>query len=520
MRPYCSRPATRGIALFALLSLGGYQASAQEGAASAAVSAPPPTPPQEQPEVLSRGPVHEAFAEPVTVQLQAGLVVPVKPPPNIQEVPPPDRPQGQQYVWIPGYWGWDADKRGFIWVSACWRVAPPNMSWVPGYWSQVTEGWEWVPGFWAPAAARDIEYLPTPPPDDNVEPPGPAPSADMIWVRPCQYWSHGKYILRPGYWLAAQQDWVWVPSHYVMTPRGCVFAEGHWDYPLERRGVLFAPVSIPASVYSQPDYTYSPSIVIDDDLLQDCLFAYPRYCHYFFGDYYDDAYLSFGIYPWFECRRYGTWYDPTFENDCWRHRRNEPRWEEHERERYEHRRADASLRPSRTFREQEARLSALPLAQRGALQVAQPLASVAASRKSPIKFEQISTEARQAISKQATAVHSYRDERTRWESVSTSPRRAQTSEPRTATAAPQIERQPTVQPGREYRSTGNAPVVQREPTFVAPRQMDMRQSERVQIPSSPVVGRSSGSGGYRSSPAPSRSSSGYRDGGGADGHRR
>ena len=44
---------------------------------------PAPAPAQEQPEVLSRGPVHEAFAEPVNLQLQAGLVAPERPPPNI-----------------------------------------------------------------------------------------------------------------------------------------------------------------------------------------------------------------------------------------------------------------------------------------------------------------------------------------------------------------------------------------------------------------------------------------------------
>ena len=31
---------------------------------------PPPTPAQEQPEVLTRGPVHEAFAEPVDLNTQ------------------------------------------------------------------------------------------------------------------------------------------------------------------------------------------------------------------------------------------------------------------------------------------------------------------------------------------------------------------------------------------------------------------------------------------------------------------
>ncbi len=43
---------------------------------------PPPVPSQEQPEVLTSRPVHEAFAEPVTLQAQAGLVVPNQPPAN------------------------------------------------------------------------------------------------------------------------------------------------------------------------------------------------------------------------------------------------------------------------------------------------------------------------------------------------------------------------------------------------------------------------------------------------------
>ena len=124
---------------------------------------PPPTPAQEQPEVLTRGPVHEAFAEPVNLQVQAGLVAPQQPPANIEEMPPAERPEGAQFVWVPGYWSWDGDRNAYIWVSACWRAAPPNMDWVPGYWAQVPEGWEWVAGFWAPASAQRIEYLPAPP---------------------------------------------------------------------------------------------------------------------------------------------------------------------------------------------------------------------------------------------------------------------------------------------------------------------------------------------------------------------
>ena len=168
---------------------------------------PPPVPAQEQPEVLSRGPVHEAFAEPVDMQLQEGLTAPTQPPPNIEEVPPAERPAGDHFVWVPGYWSWDADRNNYIWVSACWRAVPPNMAWVPGYWSQVANGWEWVAGFWTPAGVEEIEYLPAPPANDAVEAPGAPPIVDNTWVPPCWYWSDGQYIQRPGYWLAAQPGW-------------------------------------------------------------------------------------------------------------------------------------------------------------------------------------------------------------------------------------------------------------------------------------------------------------------------
>ena len=177
-----------------------------------------------------------------------------------------------------------------------------------------------------------------------------------------------------------------MPSHYVWTPRGYVFAEGHWDYSLERRGVLFAPVYFPRSVYERAGFSYSPSIVIDIGMLQVSLFTYPRYSHYYFGDYYDDAYLRIGIYPRFESERSHTWYDPIYEYDRWQNRRTEPRWEEHERHEYDLRRADKDLRPARTYREMETRLAKLPEPQRRDLQMARPLTAVVAAKATPLKL--------------------------------------------------------------------------------------------------------------------------------------
>jgi hypothetical protein len=463
----------------------------------------PPTPVQEQPEVLNRGPVHEAFAEPVDLQVQEGLVAPTQPPPNIVENPPAERPAGNQFVWVSGYWGWDGERNSYIWVSGCWRAAPPNRYWVPGYWTHVPEGWQWVPGFWTPVTdVQQIEYLPAPPALDNVQPLVPSLSTDNIWVPPCWYWYHGQYVLRSGYWLAAQADWVWAPSHYVWTPRGYVFVEGHWDYSLGRRGVLFAPVYLPRPVYERPGFSLSLGVVVDTGTLQFSMFTCPRYSHYYFGDYYDDAYVGIGIYPWFECERLHTWYDPIYEHDRWSHRRIEPGWDEHQRNEYALRRADRNLRPPKMYNEVKSRQTALPVSQRRNIQMAEPLSTVAADKKNPMKFEQLKTGARQKLSMQATDLHKYSEERNRWESASAGPKTVQPPLEHKGPVTPPTEHRESVTPSTERKEPATSSAA-REPTFVPPREVHLTQPEQVKIPSSPVVGRRGGLGIFEKGP-PSR----------------
>jgi|GEM_PF-592390 len=371
----------------------------------------------DQPEVLTRGAVHEAFAEPVNFQVEAGLIVQSQPPEFIQEVPPIQRPVGGNYVWIPGYWAWEPDRNNYIWTSACWRIAPPNCSWVPGYWIQVSGGWQWVAGFWTAGDIRDIQYLPPPPSYIYQGPPGPPPSPDNIWVPPVPYWQTDHYTVRPGYWLPANPDWIWIPSSYIWTPRGYVFIEGRWDYPLEHRGVLFAPVYFPPSIYGRRGYSYTPSIVVDIGLLRVNLFTYPRYCHYYFGDYYDASYISIGIFPRYEFEHRHSWYDPIYTHERWRHR-DDRRWEENYRRDYERRRSDRDLRPPRTYREIESRRAdtRLPQEQRRNFQIAQPLTAVASSREAPVRFQQIDNTEQQNIAKRSGSVQSFTQDRSKYES--------------------------------------------------------------------------------------------------------
>ncbi len=97
-------------------------------------------------EVLTRGPVHEAFAAIVTFDPEPGLVAPRIPPALIEELPPALKPEGNNVEWVPGYWAWDDERDDFLWISGVWRALPPGHEWVPGYWSPSGPGAQWTPG--------------------------------------------------------------------------------------------------------------------------------------------------------------------------------------------------------------------------------------------------------------------------------------------------------------------------------------------------------------------------------------
>lgn len=236
-------------------------------------------------EVLARGPVHEAFAGTATSDPAAGLVVRKQPPQAIEELPPDQRPEGDNVTWIPGYWAWDDERSDFLWVSGVWRNLPPGRQWVPGYWDQSDADYRWISGYWADAQMNEIEYLPEPPATVEVGPSTAAPSPDQTWVPGSWVWQADHYAWRPGFWAASQPNWLWTPAHYVSTPRGYVFVEGYWDYPVARRGTLFAPVYFPSATYARRGFSYSPTNVINSGTFIDNWFVRPQYQHSYFGDY-------------------------------------------------------------------------------------------------------------------------------------------------------------------------------------------------------------------------------------------
>jgi hypothetical protein len=199
-----------------------------------------------------------------------------------------------------------------------------------------------------------------------------------------------------------------------------------------------------------------------------------------------------GIYPWFECERLHTWYDPIYEHDRWRHRRTEPDWEEHQRHEYALRRADKDYRPAKIYHEVKTTQTGLPESQRKDIQMARPLSTVVADKSNPMKFEQIKTDARQKLSMQATDLHKFSEERNRWESASAGPK----------TVQPPSEHKGPVTSPTEHRDLVTTPAG-RKPASVPLREANLTKPEQVKIPSPPVVGRRGGPGIFEKGP-PSR----------------
>jgi hypothetical protein len=296
------------------------------------INPPPPAPPRpgEPPPALEgdvvpqqRGPVHEAFAVPADKAPVAGPAVPRQPPAPVPEVPPEQRPEGDNVIWVPGYWGWDAGRNDYVWVSGCWRVPPPGRNWVPGYWTQTDGRWQWVSGFWAPAGQEELPYLPAPPESLEAGPSTPAPDDDSYYVPGCWLYQDTRYVWRPGRWAPCRPGWAWCPAAYCSTPSGYVFVDGYWDYPLDGRGLLFAPVCFNGTPWTAPGWCYRPSYCIGLGGLLSSLWVGPSRGCYFFGDYFGPRYGGLGFTPWFS---HGRGYaNPLFGYYRWANR-GDPGW--------------------------------------------------------------------------------------------------------------------------------------------------------------------------------------------------
>jgi hypothetical protein len=364
------------------------------------------------PQELTRGPIHEAFGQPVVLNPQPGPVVPKVPPQAVEELPPDQKPEGENVAWIPGYWQFDDEAKDFLWVSGIWRTIPPGRTWVPGYWNKVSDGNQWVSGFWSEGAS-EVEYHPEPPQSLEAGPNSDSPAADQVWAPGCWMWRENRYMWRPGFWMAGNADWTWVPTHYSWTPSGYAFFNGYWDYPIQRRGLLFAPVLFQGGV--RAGFVYTPRLVLDLRILAASLFVRPRYDHYYFGDYYAAEYTRAGYYPWFSFHGSRFGYDPLYAQLAWTNIRQNPNWEQQLRANFIERRDKPVFRPPHTYAAFQEWSRRPEIAAKSEVVLAQPLTEVAKIANSPVRLQHI--EAQQAVEfkQHAVATRKMQDDRIKWE---------------------------------------------------------------------------------------------------------
>lgn len=379
-------------------------------------------------QVLTQGPVHEAFAEPVIFDPKPGPVFPKPPPQPIEEMPPDQRPEGANVQWIPGYWAWDDTRNDYVWISGIWRDIPPGRQWVPGYWNQVGEGFQWTPGAWVPVDQGPAQYLPPPPPSLEVGPNSPPPSPDATWSPGCWTWQDSRYVWRPGFWVPFQPNWVWVPAHYVWSPGGYLYVDGYWDRPLLSRGLAFAPVYFQQPIYSRPNFQYTPTVGLVASALASSLFVRPAYHQYYFGDYYAASNFNSGIYPWysFHQSRYG--YDPLFSHYAAVNTRRDPQWINGLHDEYRYRRDHPEARPARTFVQQQSTINNVNventrnITRVRNLVVARPIGQLATradggvargggGQGAAMRFEQIDEARRRSLLQQSTQLQQFRQQR-------------------------------------------------------------------------------------------------------------
>ncbi len=320
----------------------------------------PPAKPERAPDaaeprvtVVDSGPVHEGFAQPGAQVRGKGVTAPAAPPPPVDEIPPDAKPVGAGIRWIPGYWYWDADRNDFIWVCGCYRNVPPERVWEPGQWKRVNAQWTYFPGYWRPTDEGAVtSKLPEPPAPKDEDPTAPAGTSNGMWVP--GYWEHkdDRFVWRPGYWPPGFEHMIWLQGQYVSTATGYVFVPGHWDYPLEERGLLFSPMYFSRAQREKRGWSYRPEYAISFGSDSkwgrggafDSLDIGPGYNNYFYGDRsWWNAGGSFPVWDAFALftrpllSQYGygayrPWYTVTcgYTNPLWQHylrlNRNESGW--------------------------------------------------------------------------------------------------------------------------------------------------------------------------------------------------
>jgi hypothetical protein len=271
-------------------------------------------------EVAPRGPIHEAFAQPFRLNPEPGPLVAKQPPAPVPELPPDQKPEGDNVQWIPGYWAWDSERNDYLWVSGIYRNMPPGRKYIPGYWAHTDDGFRWVPGYFAPEQQAEVPLVPQPPASLDNGPSIPPSDSNTFYTPGVWVYNGVEFVWRPGFWSAFRPDRIWISSCYVWTPGGYIFVNGYWDYPLLDRGLLFTPIYFTDPLWLRPGWFWRPRLVLGWGFNN--LWCGPGFSNFFFGNFFGPHFARAGFRPWFAGP---VWGNSLFAFHSWQNRNN-PAW--------------------------------------------------------------------------------------------------------------------------------------------------------------------------------------------------
>ena len=232
-----------------------------------ALSAPPdPTAATEAAEVLTRGPVHEAFAETVSYNPQPGRS---RRKPRRLRSKNCRRTRGRKGpTWLgsPATGLGTTNAATTFGSAAFWRDLPPGRQWVPGYWGPSGQGQQWTSGYWADAAVSSVGYLPEPPASAEAGPNIAAPSPDDTWLPGNWMWQENRYAWRPGFGPPRSRIGIGFRP-ITCGPLGATFLSMAIGITRSAARRCLPQSTSRRGMYSRPGFSYSPSIVIDLGLL-------------------------------------------------------------------------------------------------------------------------------------------------------------------------------------------------------------------------------------------------------------
>ena len=245
--------------------------------------------------------MHEAFAEVVQYDPAPGIAVAKQPPKPIEAVAPQQKPEGEGYQWIGGYWGWDEDRSDFLWISGVWRIPPPEDAVGARLLGRnrgpLAVGFRLLgPRLASPRASRSStcpRHRPPWRPAPAARPPPTTTSGARLLGLAPEPLPVANPLLGPG------PDFLGVdPLALRVDAQRLRLRAGPLGLHLAASRVSFCPVYFHRPIYLHAGYRFVPSVVIYGNVLHQHLFCRPQYGHYYFGDYYASL-RAVGHLPWF-----------------------------------------------------------------------------------------------------------------------------------------------------------------------------------------------------------------------------